>query len=58
MSKEISANRTVSPNEAKAAIRKCLKKQRPGHTLRIFNNLKVYQKISKNFEAELVGTHI
>jgi len=29
MSKEISANRTVSPNEAKAAIRKCLKKQRP-----------------------------
>jgi hypothetical protein len=29
MSKEISANRTVGPNEAKAAIRKCLKKQRP-----------------------------
>jgi MoxR-like ATPase len=29
MSKEISAHRTVSPNEAKAAIRKCMKKQRP-----------------------------
>jgi len=29
MSKEISVNRTVSPNEAKSAIRKCLKKQRP-----------------------------
>jgi hypothetical protein len=29
MSKEMSANRTVSPNEAKAAIRKCMKKQRP-----------------------------
>jgi MoxR-like ATPase len=29
MSKEISANRTVSPNEAKAAIRKAIKKQRP-----------------------------
>ena len=25
----MSANRTVSPNEAKAAIRKCIKKQRP-----------------------------
>ena len=29
MSKEMSANRTVSPKEAKNAIRKCLKKQRP-----------------------------
>ena len=29
MSKEMTVNRTVSPNEAKAAIRKCLKKQRP-----------------------------
>jgi hypothetical protein len=29
MSKEMSANRTVSPNEAKAAIRKCIKKKRP-----------------------------
>ena len=29
MAEKISANRTVSPNEAKAAIRKCLKKQRP-----------------------------
>ena len=29
MSEKLSANRTVSPNEAKAAIRKCLKKQRP-----------------------------
>ena len=29
MSKEMSANRTVSPNEAKAAIRKAVKKQRP-----------------------------
>lgn len=29
MSKEITANRTVSPNEAKAAIRKAMKKQRP-----------------------------
>ena len=29
MSEKMSANRTVSPNEAKAAIRKCIKKQRP-----------------------------
>lgn len=29
MSEKLSANRTVSPNEAKAAIRKALKKQRP-----------------------------
>ena len=29
MAEKISSNRTVSPNEAKAAIRKCLKKQRP-----------------------------
>ena len=29
MAERISSNRTVSPNEAKAAIRKCLKKQRP-----------------------------
>jgi hypothetical protein len=29
MAEKISANRTVSPNEAKLAIRKCLKKQRP-----------------------------
>jgi hypothetical protein len=29
MSEKLSSNRTVSPNEAKAAIRKCLKKQRP-----------------------------
>jgi hypothetical protein len=29
MAERMSANRTVSPNEAKAAIRKCLKKQRP-----------------------------
>ena len=29
MAKDISTNRTVSPNEAKAAIRKCLTKQRP-----------------------------
>ena len=29
MSEKLSANRTVSPNEAKAAIRKCMKKQRP-----------------------------
>ena len=29
MSKEMTVNCTVSPNEAKAAIRKCLKKQRP-----------------------------
>lgn len=29
MSDKISSNRTVSPNEAKAAIRKCLKKFRP-----------------------------
>jgi hypothetical protein len=29
MSKEMSANRTVSPNEAKAAIRKAINKQRP-----------------------------
>lgn len=29
MSKEISSNRTVTPNEAKAAIRKAIKKQRP-----------------------------
>ena len=29
MAEKISANRTVSPKEAKAAIRKCVKKQRP-----------------------------
>ena len=29
MSEKMSANRTVSPNEAKAAIRKCMKKKRP-----------------------------
>lgn len=29
MSEKLSANRTVSPNEAKSAIRKCMKKQRP-----------------------------
>lgn len=29
MAKELSANRTVTPNEAKAAIRKAIKKQRP-----------------------------
>ena len=29
MAEKISSNRTVSPNEAKLAIRKCLKKQRP-----------------------------
>jgi len=29
MAEKISANRTVGPNEAKAALRKCIKKQRP-----------------------------